>query len=184
MLLTPTKIPDVIEVIPKKFGDERGFFSEVFKKQAFAEHGFEDEFIQDNHAYSSEVGVLRGLHYQSPPFAQDKLVRVLKGAIIDVAVDIRKGSPTYGEWMAVELSAENWKQLLVPKGFAHGYVTLEPDTEVFYKVTNPYAPDHDKGILWSDPALAIDWGSVTEPILSAKDKIQPLLSEIESEFSY
>lgn len=184
MLISKTKLPGVLELLPKKFGDERGFFSEVFKKEALCEYGFDDEFIQDNHAYSAEAGVLRGLHFQSPPFAQDKLVRVTRGAILDVAVDIRDGSPTFGESVVVELSAKNWKQLLVPKGFAHGYLTLEPDTEVIYKVTNPYAPDHDRGIAWNDPALAIDWGDVEDPILSAKDKVQPLLSEIELEFTY
>lgn len=184
MLISPTKVPDVLEIIPKKFGDARGFFSEVFKESTLVEYGFSETFIQDNHAYSAETGVLRGLHYQSPPFAQDKLVRVVRGSILDVAVDIRKGSPTYGEWVAVELSAKNWKQLLVPKGFAHGYLTLEPDTEVLYKVTNPYAPECDKGIAWDDPTIGIDWGGIKNPILSEKDTVQPKLAEIVSEFTY
>ena len=184
MLISATKLPDVFLVCPKKFGDERGFFSEVFKKECLVEHGFTEEFIQDNHAYSAEAGVLRGLHYQSPPFAQDKLVRVVRGSILDVAVDIRKGSPTFGQSLSVELSAANWQQLLVPKGFAHGYVTLEPDTEVLYKVTNPYAPEHDKGIMWNDPTIGADWGGLENPILSAKDTTQPMLSEIALEFPY
>ena len=184
MIITPTKIPDVLVVESKKYGDERGFFSEVYKQSVFTEYGFNEVFIQDNHAYSAEPGVLRGLHYQSPPFAQDKLVRVVRGSIFDVAVDIREGSPTFGQWVGVELSAKNWKQLLVPKGFAHGYLTLEPDTEVLYKVTNGYAPECDKGVLWNDPSIAIEWPLEGSPILSAKDEIQPLLADITLEFSY
>lgn len=184
MIVTPTEIPDVLLLTPSKFGDDRGFFSEVYKQDALAEHGFSEAFIQDNHAYSAESGVLRGLHYQSPPFAQDKLVRVIKGSIYDVVVDIRQGSPTFGKWLGVELSAENWQQLLVPKGFAHGYLTLEPDTEVLYKVTNPYAPQCDKGILWNDPAIGIEWPLSNNPILSAKDEVQPLLADVELEFTF
>ncbi|MFC4991198.1 dTDP-4-dehydrorhamnose 3,5-epimerase [Rubritalea tangerina] len=183
MTITPTEIPDVLILSPKKHGDARGFFSEVYKESVLAEHGFTEAFIQDNHAYSAEAGVLRGLHYQSPPFAQDKLVRVVRGSIYDVAVDIRKGSATFGKWVGVELSADNWQQLLVPKGFAHGYLTLEPDTEVLYKVTNRYAPECDKGVLWNDAEIGVDWPLKGEPILSAKDEVQPLLSEIELEFT-
>ena len=184
MIITPTKIPDILVVESKKYGDERGFFSEVYKQSVFTEYGFNEVFIQDNHAYSAEPGVLRGLHYQSPPFAQDKLVRVVRGSIFDVAVDIREGSPTFGQWVGVELSAKNWKQLLVPKGFAHGYLTLEPDTEVLYKVTNGYAPECDKGVLWGDPSIAIEWPLEGSPILSAKDEIQPLLADMTLEFFY
>lgn len=164
-------IPGLIVVEPKKFGDHRGFFSETYNRARMAELGFDLEFVQDNHALSAQVGVVRGLHFQSPPFAQDKLVRVARGAILDVAVDIRRGSPTFGDHAAVELSAANWRQLLAPAGFAHGYVTLEPDTEVIYKVTAYYAPDHDHGVLWSDPDLGIDWGIGPEAaILSEKDR--------------
>jgi dTDP-4-dehydrorhamnose 3,5-epimerase len=184
MTISQTAIPDVLLITPPKFGDARGFFSEVYKDGALAEHGFDEVFTQDNHAYSAEAGVLRGLHYQSPPFAQDKLVRVIKGSIYDVAVDIRHGSPTFGKWVGVELSAENWQQLLVPKGFAHAYLTLEPDTEVLYKVTNPYAPECDKGILWNDPAIAIEWPIDGAPILSAKDEVQPLLADVALEFTF
>jgi dTDP-4-dehydrorhamnose 3,5-epimerase len=178
-----SEIAGLILVEPKKFGDHRGFFSETYNRARLADMGFGLEFIQDNHAFSAEAGVLRGIHFQSPPFAQDKLVRVVRGSILDVAVDIRRGSPTYGDHAAVELSAANWRQLLVPAGFGHGYVTLEPDTEVIYKVTAPYAPANDRGFLWSDPDLAIDWPVTPETvILSDKDRALPPLSAIESPF--
>lgn len=183
MQVTETKIPDVKIFTPKKHGDHRGFFSETYNAKTFADLGVELVFVQDNHSLSAEKNVLRGLHFQLPPYAQDKLVRCIRGAILDVAVDIRKSSPTYGQHVAAEISAENWAQILVPKGFAHGFVTLEPNTEVIYKVTDYYAPDHDRGILWSDPALQIDWpvdeGRV---ILSDKDKAQPLLADLEEGF--
>lgn len=178
-------IAGLMLIEPRKFGDHRGFFSEVYNRARLAEQGFARDFVQDNHSLSAETGVVRGLHYQSPPFAQDKLVRVVRGAILDVAVDIRKGSPTFGDHAAVELSAENWRQLLVPVGFAHGFVTLEPDTEVIYKVTNFYAPANDHGILWSDAALGIGWGIGPEAArLSDKDKMQPLFSEIATPFIF
>ncbi len=183
--MTTTSLEGVLVIEATKYGDERGFFSEVFREDVLREYGFEKAFIQDNHAYSAEVGVLRGLHYQSPPFAQDKLVRVTRGAIYDVVVDIREGSPTYGEWYGVELSAENWKQILVPAGFAHGYVTTAADTEVLYKVTSYYAPQADKGILWCDADLGIDWQlGGREPILSEKDARQPAFREMVKEFKY
>ncbi len=172
-------IPDVKLITPKRFGDSRGFFSEVYKGRAFAAAGIDIDFVQDNHALSGEVGTLRGLHFQKPPFAQTKLVRVTRGRIYDVAVDIRLKSPTYGRHVGVELSAENWAQLLVPAGFAHGYCTLEPNTEVLYKVDAYYAPEHDAGILWSDPALGIAWP--VEPgkaHLSDKDNRLPVLKDI------
>lgn len=179
MQITPTSIPDVLIIQPQKHGDERGFFSEIFREDKLAEFGFTERFIQDNHTYSAEPYVLRGLHFQSPPYAQDKLLRVIKGSIYDVAVDIRKGSPTFGNWVGLELSAQNFKQLLVPKGFAHGYLTLEPDTEVLYKVTNGYAPESDKGLMWNDSKIGIDWPLAgNEPQLSAKDKIQPSFEEL------
>ncbi len=177
------EIPDVRILKPKKFGDHRGFFSETYNKQALAEAGIDLDFVQDNHSLSGEVGTLRGLHFQTPPFGQDKLVRVVRGAILDVAVDLRKGSATYGKHVAAEISAEAWNQILVPIGFAHGFITLTPDVEVIYKVTNYYAPAHDKGLLWSDPSLGIDWPLPPGgPILSDKDKVQPTLAEIDAPF--
>ena len=174
-------IPDVVLLEPKVFGDSRGFFYESFNQQAFREAtGVQCDFVQDNHSRSSQ-GVLRGLHYQLPPRAQGKLVRVVRGAILDVAVDIRQGSPTYGRHVAAVLSAENWKQLWVPRGFAHGFCTLEPDTEVIYKVDAPYDRACDAGIRWNDPALGIDW-PVRDPVLSDKDRVAPLLAEITPPF--
>jgi dTDP-4-dehydrorhamnose 3,5-epimerase len=177
-------IPDVKILTPKRFGDARGFFSETYNKAAFAGHGLDLDFVQDNHSMSQAVGVLRGLHFQTPPFAQDKLVRVVKGRIFDVAVDIRQGSDTYGKWVGAEISAEAWNQILVPVGFAHGFVTLEPDTEVIYKVTAPYSPENDKGLAWDDPAIGIDWplDGVT-PTLSDKDTKHPGLADLPAYFS-
>lgn len=174
-----TAIPAVKIVTPKKFGDHRGFFSETWSRKAFTEAGLALDFVQDNQSLSAPVGTLRGLHFQSPPFAQDKLVRVTRGRILDVAVDIRASSPTFGRHVAVELSAENWRQLLVPVGFAHGFVTLEPDTEVLYKVTAPYAPENDHGLAFDDPALGIDWRlPLSDLTLSDKDRKHPRLAEM------
>lgn len=174
-----TAIPDVKIVTPKKFGDHRGFFSETWSRKAFADAGLDLDFVQDNQSLSAPVGTLRGLHFQSPPYAQDKLVRITRGRILDVAVDIRASSPTFGKHVAVELSAENWKQLLVPVGFAHGFVTLEPDTEVIYKVTAPYAPENDHGLAFDDPALGIDWRLPLSGLtLSDKDRKHPRLAEM------
>jgi dTDP-4-dehydrorhamnose 3,5-epimerase len=179
------EIPGLILLEPKRLGDSRGFFSETYNRARLAEAGFDREFVQDNHSLSVAQGVVRGLHFQSPPHAQDKLVRVIRGAVLDVAVDIRRGSATYGDHAAVALSAENWRQLLVPAGFAHGFVTLAPETEVIYKVTAYYAPEHDHGILWSDPALGIAWGVAAEAAqLSDKDRDQPRLEEIVSPFEF
>ena len=176
-------IADVKVLAPKKHGDHRGFFSEVYNKRALAEAGIDIEFVQDNHSLSAEKGTVRGLHFQAPPFAQDKLVRVVRGSVFDVAVDLRKGSATYGEHVSVVLSAEAWNQLLVPIGFAHGFMTLEADTEVVYKVSGYYAPDHDHGLLWNDPALGIRWPiAEEEAVLSDKDRVQPRLSELVSPF--
>ena len=147
----------VLEIIPKKFGDQRGFFSETYQRQRFIDAGIPHDWMQDNQSFSAEKGVLRGLHFQIAPQAQDKLIRVLRGAIFDVAVDIRPGSPTLGKWVSCVLTAEKFNQLLIPKGFAHGFLTLEPNVEVLYKVTAPYAPDCDRGIAWNDPAIGIDW---------------------------
>lgn len=171
----------VVEIIPAKSGDERGFFSETWSRQRLADLGLTQDWVQDNQSLSAEQGTLRGLHFQVAPCAQDKLIRVLRGSIFDVAVDIRNGSPTYGKWVSCVLSREAWNQLLIPKGFAHGLLTLEPATEVFYKVSAPYAPHCDRAIRYDDPALAIDWPfRGASPVLSAKDRAAPLLSEIAS----
>ncbi len=177
-------LPEVWEIIPKRFGDERGFLSEVWSRRALAVAGIDGDFVQDNHSYSAVAGVLRGLHYQTPPCAQAKLVRVARGSIFDVAVDIRRGSPTFGKWTGVTLSAEKWNQIYVPQGFAHGFLTLEPHCEVLYKVTAPYSPEHDRSIRFDDPAIGIDWPLTGDPILSEKDRTAPMLSEAEPCFSY
>lgn len=172
------EIPEVKIIRPKKFGDHRGFFSETYNARALAEAGIEIDFVQDNHAFSAAAGTVRGLHFQTPPHAQDKLVRVVRGAIFDVAVDLRKNAPTFGAHVSAVVSADEWNQILVPKGFAHGLVTLTPDTEVLYKVSDLYAPAHDKGILWNDPDLGIDWPiAIEEAILSDKDRRHPRLKD-------
>ena len=183
MLVEDAAIPGVKIVTPKKHGDARGFFSEVYNKKALADVGLHFEFVQDNHSFSAAKGTLRGLHFQIPPFAQDKLIRAGRGRILDVAVDIRRLSPTFGKHVAVELSAENWRQLLVPVGFAHGYVTLEPDTEVLYKTTAVYSPASDRGIAWDDPDIGVPWPLTSAgPILSDKDRRWPRLREAEELF--
>lgn len=182
-VVTPLAIDAVMSVKPPKFGDHRGFFSEVYNQKAFADAGIDIAFVQDNHSLSGDRGTVRGLHFQSPPFAQDKLVRVVRGSIFDVAVDLRRGSPTYGKHVSAILSADAWSQLLVPIGFAHGFMTLEPNTEVIYKVSNYYSPTHDHGLLWNDPALGIEWPlSQEQAVLSDKDRKQPLLAEVVSPF--
>ncbi len=172
----------VLEIIPKKHGDARGFFSETYQRQRFIEAGVPQDWMQDNQSYSAEKGVLRGLHFQIAPVAQDKLIRVLRGSIFDVAVDIRNGSATYGKWVARTLSAAAFNQLLIPKGFAHGFLTLEPDVEVLYKVSAPYSPQCDRGIAWNDPAIGIAWPLEPgqQPVLSGKDASAPKLAEIAS----
>jgi dTDP-4-dehydrorhamnose 3,5-epimerase len=176
-------IPDVLLITPRRFGDSRGFFGETYNRAHFANIGIEADFVQDNHSKSSERGTVRGLHFQAPPHAQDKLIRVCRGAIYDVAVDIRHGSPTYGQAVSAVLSAENWSQLWVPKGFAHGFCTLEPDTEVIYKVTALYSPDCDKGLAWDDPSLKIDWPVPSQDaVLSEKDRQHPRLAELPQYF--
>jgi dTDP-4-dehydrorhamnose 3,5-epimerase len=177
--IEPTAIEAVKIITPRRFGDARGWFSEVYSKKLFGEAGIELDFVQDNHSASSTKGTLRGLHFQTPPFAQDKLVRVTQGRILDVAVDLRRSSPTFGQHVAVELSQENGRQLLVPVGFAHGFCTLEDDTEVLYKVTNYYAPAHDFGLAWDDPELGIAWPVASgEAILSDKDRAHPRLADL------
>lgn len=166
---------------PVVHGDHRGFFMESYNESVLADHGITYNFVQDNQSLSAEPGVLRGLHYQLNPKAQTKLIRVLSGAIYDVIVDIRKGSPTFGQWVGVILSEYNKRQLLVPKGFAHGFCTLVPNTQVLYKVDEYYSPEHDRGILWNDPAIGIDW-PVSNPVLSDKDQQHPLLQDAEMNF--
>jgi dTDP-4-dehydrorhamnose 3,5-epimerase len=170
-------------IAPKRFEDERGFFSETYNRETLARLGIEHEFVQDNHSLSRAKGTVRGLHFQTSPLAQAKLVRVVKGSVFDVAVDLRRHSPTYGRHTAVELSAMNWKQLYVPVGFAHGFCTLEADTEVIYKVSALYSPEHDAGLLWNDPALGIAWPVAPEAaLLSPKDRTLPRLADFSSPF--
>ena len=177
------EIDGLVEIRPPRFGDQRGFFSQVWSARDMANAGFELEFVQDNHSYSAARGVLRGLHYQRPPAAQQKLVRVSRGAVFDVAVDIRRESPTFGRWAGIVLSAAEWNQLLVPEGFAHGFVTLEPETEVQYKVTAAYSPEHDRAIRFDDPEIGIDWPiDRAELILSDKDRNAPVLADAETGF--
>lgn len=182
MQIEHTSLDGVVVLTPKKFGDDRGWFSETWNANRMAELGLNIHFVQDNHSMSAKPGTLRGLHYQSPPHAQDKLVRCTRGSIFDVAVDIRVGSPTYGKWFGIELSLENGKQLLVPRGFLHGFVTRMADTGVQYKCSEVYAPDCDGGIRWDDPTIGIDWGLTEVPTLSAKDQVAPLLNDFKSPF--
>ena len=178
MQITPTLIPDVKILTPKCFSDPRGLFCETWSKLALQSAGLNLDFVQDNHSISSEKGTIRGLHFQLPPFAQDKLIRVIRGSALDIAVDIRRSSPTFGKHVAVLLTADNWQQIFVPAGFAHGFVTLEANTEVLYKVTRPYSQPHDRGILWNDPDLAINWGFPdSSAILSDKDRKHPRLKD-------
>jgi dTDP-4-dehydrorhamnose 3,5-epimerase len=173
----------VLEIRPQRFGDERGFFSEVWSAERMREAGFDIDWVQDNHSYSAAKGVLRGLHYQLPPAAQKKLIRVSRGSIFDVAVDIRQGSPSFGRWAGVVVSAQAWNQVLVPEGFAHGFLTLEEDCEVQYKVDAPYRPDLERAIRFDDPQIGIDWPLPADALtLSAKDRIAPLLADAETGF--
>ena len=174
-----TALAGVLEILPRRIGDDRGFFSEVWSERSFREAGLDHVFLQDNHSRSAR-GVLRGLHYQLEPVAQTKLVRVTRGSVFDVAVDIRRSSPTFGQWTGVTLSADSWNQLLVPAGFAHGFLALEDESEVQYKVTASYSPDHDRGINPDDPAIGIEWPLPRNQwLLSAKDKNAPLFAEAE-----
>lgn len=175
----------VLLIEPRRLADDRGYFVELYNERDFAMRGIGERFVQDNASLSRQVGTIRGLHFQTPPHAQAKLVRCVSGRIWDVVVDLRRGSPTYGRWAAMELSACNGRQIFIPKGFAHGFCTLEPNTEVCYKVTDFYAPGHDGGIRWDDPTLAIPWPLPAEgPVLSPKDATLPPLSQIESQFNY
>lgn len=184
MKFIDTKLEGVKVIEPTIFGDHRGWFTESYNQELFIDNGISVNFIQDNHSFSATKGTLRGLHYQMEPKAQTKLVRCTKGAIYDVAVDIRVGSPSYGQWFGLELSAVNKKQLLVPKGFAHGFITLTEDTEVQYKVDELYSPEHDRGISYNDRNINIDWPFEGTPILSDKDKVARTLRDAENNFSY
>ncbi len=176
-------IPEVKMLIPERLGDDRGFLAEVYNRRALAEAGIDVEFVQDNHSSSRRRGTVRGLHFQAPPRAQVKLVRVVRGSVFDVAVDLRRGSPTYRRHASAVLSAEAGNQLLVPVGFAHGFMTLEPDTEVVYKVSDHYAPDRERGLLWNDPALGIRWPlPERDAVLSDRDRRQPTLGELVTPF--
>ena len=178
-------IDGVILITPAKRLDARGFFSEIYRRDSFQVAGISTEFVQDNHVFSVQSGVLRGMHFQTPPHAQGKLVRCTRGTILDVAVDIRKGSPTFGRHVAVELSASNWKQLWIPPGFAHGYLTLEANAEVIYKVTDYWAPECERGLAWNDPEVGIDWGMPEGQLtLAEKDRSNPRLSELELIFRF
>jgi dTDP-4-dehydrorhamnose 3,5-epimerase len=182
MKVTATVLPDVLLIEPARFGDNRGFFSESWNKERMAEHGISVDFVQDNHSLSSAVGTVRGLHFQAPPNAKAKLVRCGRGVLFDVAVDIRKGSPTYGQWVGEELSFENGKQLFIPEGFAHGFITRTPDTEIIYKCNAYYAPESDGAILWD--SCGIDWGFNGTPELSAKDANAPSFTSFDSPFTW
>jgi len=180
-----TDIDGVKIIWPDKFGDHRGFFSETFNSEKLKSSGLDLSFCQDNHSLSERAGTLRGLHFQIRPYAQDKLLRVARGAIYDVAVDIRAGSPDFGKWVGYEISAKLWNQIFIPAGFAHGFCTLEDNTEVMYKVTAPYSPESERGIAWNDEELAIDWPIENrEPILSEKDTNYPELRSLPEFFQY
>lgn len=180
MIVRRLEFEGLLEISPRKFGDCRGFFSETYNSKSFAEAGINLNFVQDNHSYSASEGVVRGLHYQLPPFAQDKLVRVTRGAILDVAVDIRKSSSTFGKWVALEVSADKWNQILVPKGFAHGFMTLVEKTEVVYKVTDYYSPQHERSIRFDDPTIGISWPIVPSGVqLSDNDQNAPFFADAE-----
>ena len=182
MQIEHTTLPGVIILTPLRHGDARGFFSESWNKARMGEHGLHFDFVQDNHSLSQAVNTVRGLHFQSPPHAQAKLVRCGRGRLYDVAVDIRRGSPTYGQWAGVELTFENGKQLLIPDGFAHGFITREPDTEIIYKCTDYYAPDCDGAVAWD--SCGVEWGLTGDPVLSAKDAAAPALADFDSPFTY
>lgn len=184
MDITETKLSGVKLLKPRRFGDHRGFFAETYSRRVYAEAGVDDVFVQDNHSLSAAVGTVRGLHFQAPPHAQAKLVRCGRGAIFDVAVDFRRGSPTYGQWVGYELCAENGAQLYIPAGFAHGFATLEPDSEIIYKCSDYYAPETEGALRWDDPDIGIEWPLSGAPVLSEKDAEAPLLADLDSPFSW
>ena len=183
MELVKTALDGVYIVQPKVYGDNRGWFMETYSEKVFADAGIDVKFVQDNHSYSAQKGVLRGLHFQLAPMSQSKLLRALRGTLMDVVVDIRKGSPTYKQWIAVELSAANKKEIFMPRGMAHGFITLTDNVEVHYKVDNLYAPNLESGIIYNDPDINVDWGT-DKVILSAKDKILPAFKDCIADFKY
>lgn len=176
-----TRLPDVFIIEPVVHGDHRGYFMETYSTKAFEEIGITNTFVQDNQSFSAQKGVLRGIHFQNAPMAQAKLVRVTKGTVLDVAVDLRKGSPNYKQWVAVELSADNKRMLFIPRGFGHGFVTLTSDVELCYKVDNLYSKECDRGIRFNDPSIGVKWG-IEEPILSEKDTTSPMLDDSDCNF--
>ena len=182
MKIDQTSLSALVSLTPRRFGDHRGFFAETYSRRVYAGLGMDAVFVQDNHSLSREVGTVRGLHFQAPPHAQAKLVRCGRGAIFDVTVDIRKDSPTYGQWVGYELSAENGAQLFIPAGFAHGFVTLLPDSEIVYKCSDYYAPGAEGSVRWDDPAIGIEWPLTGVAILSGKDAEAPLLADLKSPF--
>ncbi len=185
MQIEETALPGVLILTPRRFGDDRGYFSEVWNRETLRRQGIDIDFVQDNHSLSRSAGTVRGLHYQSPPHAQDKLVRCGAGVIFDVTVDARRGSPTYGKWVGVELSAENGRQILVPRGFLHGFVTRAPNSELLYKCSDVYAPDCDGAVRFDDPDIGIDWGIAPgAAILSDKDRDAPSFATFSSPFVY
>lgn len=184
MKIIKTALPDVIALQPARHGDHRGFFSETYSRRVFAEMGLASEFVQDNHSLSLKKGTLRGLHFQAPPKVQAKLVRCGRGAIFDVAVDIRCGSPTFGQWVGEVLSEVNGNQLYIPEGFAHGFMTLEANSEIVYKCSNYYEPAAEGSIRWDDTDIGIEWPLTADPVLSEKDAVAPFFAGFESPFTY
>ncbi|WP_151720673.1 dTDP-4-dehydrorhamnose 3,5-epimerase [Gemmobacter serpentinus] len=184
MKIEKLEISGLFLITPRRFGDDRGFFAETWSRRILADAGITTDFVQDNHSLSVKPGTVRGLHFQSPPHAQAKLVRCGRGRLFDVAVDLRRGSPTYGKWAGVELSAENGLQLYIPAGFGHGFVTREPDTEIVYKCSDYYAPECDGGLRWNDPDIAVDWGISEASGISDKDAKAPLLADFDSPFTW
>jgi len=185
MLIAPTPLEDTFLLTPRRFGDHRGFFAETYSARVLAEHGINEQFVQDNHSLSAQAGTVRGLHFQAPPNAQAKLVRCGRGALFDVAVDIRKGSPTYGQWFGAELSFENGRQLFIPAGFAHGFVTRAPHTEIVYKCSDYYAPETEGSLRFDDPDIGIDWGlDGAQTLLSEKDAAADFLADFDSPFTF
>lgn len=178
-----TSLPGVMILIPEVFGDHRGYFMETYSQKALAELGIDSVFVQDNQSYTAKKGTLRGIHFQNAPMAQAKLVRINRGAALDIAIDLRKGSPTYKQWIGVELSAENKRMLFIPRGFGHGFVTLTDDVEFCYKVDNLYSKEHDRGIRFNDPSIGVEWG-ITDPILSQKDTVSPMLEDSDCNFIF
>lgn len=184
MQIEETSLPGVLILTPSRIGDQRGFFTETWSRPRFAEAGIDVDFVQDNLSLSEAAGTVRGLHFQAPPRAQAKLVRCGRGRAFDVAVDIRRGSPTFAKWVGVELGFDNGRQLFLPAGFAHGFATLEPGTEIAYKCSDTYAPEAEGAIRWDDPEIGIDWPVTGAPILSAKDAAAPFFSELDSPFAW